>query len=133
MAIKPSLRFAMLLSLFHAIVAIVVYVTNMPLVARLAVILLVFLSLLYYLARDVLLILPDSWCDIALDKNSVSVIFRDGSNFLGRVANKTVTGPYFVVLRIKQANHFLPVSRVIFPDALGTDAFRDLCVRLKFA
>lgn len=123
----------MLLSLFHAIVAIVVYATTMPLAARLAVILLVFLSLLYYLARDALLLLPDSWCDIALNQDSVSVVPRNSSGFSGQVASKTIVSPHFIVLRIKPDNYFLPVSRVIFPDALGTDAFRDLCVHLKFA
>lgn len=133
MAIKPSPRFAMLLLLFHLMVAIVVYATAMPLAARLAMIGLIFLSLFYYLVRDILMLLPDSWCDIALDKNSVSVVSRDGSSFLGQVANKTIVSPYFVVLRIKSDSHRLPVSRVIFPDALGADAFRDLRVRLKFA
>lgn len=133
MAINPSPRFAMLLSLFHAIVATAVYANAMPLAARLVISLLIFMSLLYYLARDALLLLPDSWCDIALSQDSVSVISRSGSELSGQVANKTIVSPHFVVLRIKSDNHLLPVSRVIFPDALGTDAFRDLCVRLKFA
>lgn len=133
MAIKPSLRFAMLLLLFHLIAAIVVYATAMPLVGRLAVILIVLLSLLYYLARDVLLILPDSWCDIALDQSNTSVVFKGGSNCHGKIGDKTIVSPHFVVLRIRFDNRRLPVSRVIFPDALGTGAFRDLCVRLKYS
>lgn len=95
--------------------------------------LLISLSLFYHLARDVLLLLPDSWCDIALDQSSVSVVSRDGSSFLGQVANKTVVSPYFVILRIRSDSHWLPVSRVIFPDALGAGEFRELCVRLRFA
>lgn len=133
MAINPSPRFAMLLSLFHSIVAIAVYATAMPLAARLAISLLIFLSLLYYLARDALLLLPDSWCDIVLNQDSASVVSRNGSEFSGQVANRTIVSPHFVVLRIKSDNHLLPVSRVIFPDALGAEVFRDLCVRLKFA
>lgn len=133
MAIKPSLRFAMLLLLFHLIAAIVVYATAMPLVGRLAVILIVLLSLLYYLARDVLLILPDSWCDIALDQSNTSVVFKGGSSCHGKIGDKTIVSPHFVVLRIRFDNRRLPVSRVIFPDALGTGAFRDLCVRLKYS
>lgn len=132
MALKPSLRFAVLLLLSHTVAAMAVYATAMPLAARLAMILLILLGLFYYLARDAWLLRPDSWCDIALGQNSVSVVFRDGSSFLGKVASKTMVSPYFVVLRIKLDSHRLPVSRVIFPDALGADAFRDLCVRLKF-
>jgi toxin CptA len=133
MAIKPSLRFAMLLLLFHLIAAIVVYATAMSLVGRLAVILIILWSLLYYLARDILLILPDSWCDIALDQSNTSVVFKGGSSCHGKIGNKTIVSPYFVVLRIRFDNCRLPVSRVIFPDALGTGAFRDLCVRLKYS
>jgi hypothetical protein len=133
MAIKPSPRFAILLLSLHTITAIAVYAATMPMAARWAIILPILLSLIYYLARDVLLLLPDSWCDIALNQNSVSVVSRNGSSFLGLVANKTIASPYFVILRIKSDNRRLPVSRVIFPDALGKDEFRDLCVRLKFA
>lgn len=132
MAIKPSPRFAALLLLFHATVAIAVYAVAIPFQARLATILLVFLSLIYYMARDVFLLLPDSWRDIALNQNIVSVVSRDGSSFFGQAANKTIASPYFVVLRIRLDNHRLPVSRVIFPDALGAGEFRELCVHLKF-
>lgn len=133
MAVKPSPCFAALLLLLHMIVAIAVYATAMPLYARLAIILLVLLSLIYYVARDVLLLLPDSWCEIALNQNTVSIVSRDGSNLIGQAANKTVANPYFVVLRIRSDSYRLPVSRVIFPDALGAGEFRDLCVRLKFS
>ncbi|MDO8465929.1 MAG: hypothetical protein Q7S46_11855 [Gallionella sp.] len=104
----------------------------MPFEARWAIILLIFLSLFYYMARDVLLLLPGSWCDIAFNQDIVSVVSRDGSSFFGRAANKTIACPYFVVLRIRLDSHRLPVSRVIFPDALAVGEFRGLCVRLKF-
>lgn len=133
MEVKPSPCFAALLLLLHTIAAISVYATAMPFEARLAIILLVLLSLFYYMARDVLLLLPGSWCEIALNQNTVSVVSRDGSSFIGQVANKTVANPYFVVLRIRSDSYRFPVSRAIFPDALGSGEFRDLCVRLKFS
>ncbi len=133
MAVKPSRRFIMLLLLLHMITAVVVYVTDVPPIIRLTMLLLILLSLLCHLARDVLLLLPGSWCDIAFDQSSVSVVSRDGSSILGQVANKTVVSPYFVVLRIRSDSHWLPVFRVIFPDALGAGEFRELCVRLRCA
>ena len=95
--VKPSLRFAVSLLLLHIIAATVVYATAMPLPVKLVMLPLISLSLFYYLARDVLLLFPDSWREISLDQNGVSVIVRDGSSFLGQVANKTVVSPYFVV------------------------------------
>jgi len=133
MAIKPSPRLALLLLLLHTIVATVVSMTVMPLAARLAMLMLILLSLIYYLARDVLLLFPDSWCEIAFDQGSVSVVTRDGSGFFGQVTSNTTASPYFAVLRIRPDGHRLPVSRTIFPDALDTGAFRGLSVHLRFS
>ena len=131
--VKSSLRFAVLLLVLHMIAATVVYATTMPLPVKLVMLLLISLSLFYYLARDALLLFPDSWREISLDQNGVSVIARDGSSFLGQVANKTVVSPYFVLLCVRLEGHRLLVSRVIFPDAMSTGAFREFCVHLKFA
>ena len=133
MAIKFSRRFCMLLLLLHTMAATVVYVTAMPLEAKLAILLLISLSLIYYLARDVFLLLPDSWREISLEQGSVEIATRGGSKLLGRCANETTVSSYFIVLRVRLEDHRLPVSRVIFPDALGAGVFREFCVRLKFS
>lgn len=130
--VKLSLRFAASLLVLHMMAAAVVYATAMPWTAKLAMFMLIILSLAYYLARDVLQLLRDSWRDISLDQKDVSVITRDGSVFIGEVANKTFISPYFVVLCVKPEGQRLPVSRVIFPDAMRAGAFRELCVHLKF-
>lgn len=131
--VKPSLRFAASLLVLHMMAAAVVYATALPWAAKLAMLMLIILSLAYYLARDVLQLLRDSWRDISLDQKDVSVITRDGSVFIGEVANKTFVSPYFVVLCVKPEGRRLPVSRVIFPDAMRAGAFRELCVHLRFA
>jgi len=133
MAIKPSSRLIVLLLLSHAMVAIVVSVTVMPLAARLAILLLILLSLIYYLARDALLLFPGSWREILFDQGRVSVVTRDGSGFSGQVAGKTTVSPYFIVLRVRLEGRRLPVFRTIFPDALDAGEFRELSVYLKFA
>ena len=130
--VKPSLRFAVSLLLLHATVVAVVYATDMALPAKLAIFLLVALSLVYYLLRDALLLFPDSWRDISLDQSDISVSARNGSGFIGQVANKTLVSPYFIVLCVKLAGHHRLVSRVIFPDSMGEGAFRELCVQLRF-
>ncbi|MBI3480994.1 MAG: hypothetical protein HY016_11670 [Nitrosomonadales bacterium] len=126
------MRFALLLLLCHMLAAAVVYATTIAWPIRLALFLLIFLSLLYHLARDILLLLPGSWREILLDQSGVSVTTRNGSGFTGQVVGNTVISPYFVLLRVRIEGRRLPVSRVIFPDALGVDLFRQLCVRLRF-
>ncbi|MEO8331245.1 MAG: protein YgfX [Gallionella sp.] len=133
MAIKPSTSFAVFLLFMHTAVATVVCLTAMPISARLVLLLLITLSLLYHLARDALLMLPNSWCEISPDPGGLFVVARDGSGFLGQVANNTIISPYFIILRVNMEGHHLPVSRVVFPDALAAGVFRELCVLLKFS
>lgn len=133
MEIKFSQRFAMLLLLLHSMAAAAVYMIATPLPARLAMLFLVLLSLTYYLARDVLLLLPYSWCEISLDQGTLEVVTRDGSKLIGQCKNESTVSSYFVLLHVKLEDHRLPVSRVIFPDAMSSDKFRELCVRLRFA
>lgn len=133
MAIRPSLRLAILLLLFHLTVAVAVYLTAMPLAARMAMLVTILLSLFYYLLRDALLLLPNSCRGILLDQNSVSITTQNGSLIQGSVVNNTVVSPLVILLRAKLEGHLVPVSFVIFPDALGAGVFRELCVYLKFA
>lgn len=122
----------MLLLLFHTATASVVYSATVSPMVKLAMFLLISLSLFYHLARDVLLLLPNSWSEISLDQGNLAVITQDGSHFDGLVTGRSIVSPHFVVLCIRW-NGRLTVSRVVFPDALGADEFRELCVRLRFA
>jgi hypothetical protein len=133
MAIKPSPIFAVFLLFMHTMVAIAVCLTAIPLPATLALLLLITLSLIYHLARDVLLILPNSWCKVTHVPGGLSVAVRDGTDFFGQLENMSIVSPYFVVLRVGLDGRRLLVTRVIFPDALDAGAFRELCVRLKFS
>lgn len=133
MALQPSLRLAVLLLLFHALVATVVYLTAMAPGVRLVLLVAILLSLLYHLARDALLLLPGSWHEISPDREGVSVISRSGSAFTGEISGRTAVTPYFAVLCVRPGGHYFQVSRVIFPDMLGKDEFRDLRVRLRFS
>lgn len=123
----------MLLLLSHALIVIVVCLTAVPPVVRLALLVAILLSLSCYLARDALLLLPGSWHKISLDQDSVSVTTRDGSALSGKITGRTVVTPYFAVLCIRPEDRYFQVSRAIFPDMLGKDEFRDLRVRLRFS
>lgn len=131
--VKPSLRFAVSLLILHATAAAVVYATDIAWSARLVMFLLIALDLVYYLSRDALLLLPYSWHGISLAQGDMSVFVRDGSGFIGQVANKTVVSPYFVVLCVKLEGRRLPLFRVIFPDSMDEGVFRQLCVHLRFS
>ena len=133
MAIKPSPIFAVLLLFIHAAAAVVVCLTAISLPVKLALLLLVASSLTYHLARDVLLLLPESWSKVTLVPGGMSVTTRDGSSLFGQIENGTTVSPYCIVLRVRLEGRRLFSSRVIFPDALDAGAFRELCVRLRFS
>lgn len=127
------MRYTLLLLLLHMLAAAALCVTMMPLWAKVAILLVIALNLIYYLARDVFLLRSDSWQQISLDQDGMTVITRDGTKLFGQPVTGTTVCSYCVVLRVKLEGHQLRVSRLIFPDALGSDLFRELCVRLKFA
>lgn len=132
MTIKFSPRFCLLLMLMHMAAAITVYATEVPFACKVTAILLVALSLIYYLARDVFISFSASWHEIALEQDIVQVTVRDGGGFSGQVTNTTIVSPYCIVLRVGQGRHHLLVSRAIFPDSASPGEFRELCVGLKF-
>lgn len=133
MTIIFSPRLGLLLLFFHVTAALIVSVTAVSLIFKVAAILMVASSLAYYLARDVFMSLPASWHEISLEQNAVMVAARDRSNFRAMVANSTVVNPYCIVLRVGLDGRHPLVSRVVFPDSLSPGEFRKLCIGLKFA
>lgn len=113
--------------------AIAACFTAMPLLARLVVFALIISSLIFYLARELFGILPGSWLKLTLERDAVSVLTHAGETFYGEVDKSTVVLPYLIVLRIKVGDGSWMVSRVVFPDALGSGEFRDLRVRLNYS
>lgn len=132
MTIKPSPRFVVALLLAHLAAVTVVCVADIPLNARWSAIPIILLSLLFHLGRDALLLMAGSWRGVSPGQAGVTVVTRGGSNFIGKPANNIFVSPYFIVLRISLEGRHLPLSRVIFADAMNAEDYRELRVRLKF-
>lgn len=130
--IKPSRRFSLLLLSSHFLMVLSVWSTSLDAWVRLALSLLILLSLCYHLYRHVLLLGKQSWHAFALDKLRVVVSTQAGGELAGDVSPRTVVTPYWVLLCVKPDGYHLLLSQVIFSDALQPDAFRELCVRLRF-
>ena len=133
MELKSSLRYSMSLMFLHMAVAVSVCSTTIPVAAKIMILMPIALSLAYYLARDVLQQLPNSWVGITLDHDEVSITTRDGRSFYAQPEKNTFVFPWFIVLRIVPEEHRMAVSRVVFSDALSDDEFRELSVRLRFS
>lgn len=133
MAINISPHYALLLLLAHLLSALAVYAALIPFSLRLAILFLLLLSLTFHLARDALLLLPASWRRLSIGAGEATIITGGGFELTGQLAGGCVVTPWFVILRIKPDGKYWPVARAIFSDALENDAFRELCVRLKFS
>lgn len=129
--IKSSRRFVLLLSLVHVFALWSIWSSIPAAWAQLGVALPVLLSLFYHIHRHALLLGKQSWRAFLLEQKRVLLVTKNGEEFSGEVSPWTVVTPYFVLLRLKLAEQRLPVSQIIFPDALQAGAFRELCVRLK--
>lgn len=116
----------------YMLASVAIYAADMPVAYKLALFFLISPSLLYYLARDVLLRLPSSWCEVALDKGGVAVVTRAGEKLFGQIEGKSIASAFLIVLRVKVEGYRLPIARVIFPDAMSGEDYRELCIRLKF-
>jgi hypothetical protein len=131
--IKPSRTFGLILFSVHLLAIFSVLLTNLARMAQLSLALLISLSLLHHLYRHILLRSKHSWCAFSLDQKHLLIHTRGGIELAGFVAANTLVTPLCVMLCASLDGHKLPVCQVIFPDAMHADAFRELCVRLKFS
>ncbi|MFZ5503007.1 MAG: protein YgfX [Pseudomonadota bacterium] len=131
--IRPSLRLALILLFFHALAVLPVWVTPLPGHAALALVVLISISALFFTARDVWLLMPNSWCEIALQQRAIRITQSNGEQFSAQLADSSFLHPHFIVLRVKPDGGWRTVSRIIVCDALRGDEFRELRVRLKFS
>lgn len=131
-AIKPSRYFTGVLLALHLGGATVVYLTSIWWVAKFIMWLLIVVSLIYYVMRDVALRFPSSWREISLNQNDVTIITQNDSKLTGLLSDKSMVSGKFVILRMRLEGRYFTVARVIFRDALNPGMFRQLCVCLRF-
>ena len=131
--IGRSTRLALLLIVMHILCATLLCATALPVVITAALLVLVLISLAYYLARDAWCLTPQSWMALSFEQDKVVFRIQSGDRFAGEIEKTSVITPWCVLLRIKLADRFFPVSRLILPDALDHRVFRELCIRLGFS
>jgi hypothetical protein len=131
--LKPSRYLAGLLLILHLGSAMVVTMTSLAWTVKWILFVLIALSLLNYLLRDVWLRFAHSWREITLRQDNVSIGLQGGLISEGQLRNTSVVFSYFVILLVNLDGHRFNVARVIFRDALQPEAFRELCVYLKYS
>lgn len=125
--IQPSRTFVALLLAVHLLAMITISLTDLPVWARISIVLLIAASLIHHLRSK------QSWRSFTLDQRRVTVTTLGGSVLSGELAQQSVVIPYCVVLCARLDGARFIVCQVIFPDAMQKEAFRELRVRLRFS
>lgn len=120
----------MLVLAVHLLVITSICLTDLVFWARASLVLLIVASLIHQLYLH--LRARQCWRSFTLDRWRVVVNTSGGDELSGELTQQTLVTPYCVVLCARLAGDRLPVCQVIFRDAMQTDEFRDLRVRLKF-
>lgn len=102
---------------------------------KLLAILLVVMSSIYFILRDVLLMLPWSWQRLKLDsKGQLTLINRRGQQFQPALAETTFIHAKLTILNFKRKGNSLGLSPVILLETPATtDEVRRLRVWLRWA
>lgn len=130
--LRPSKTFALLLLAVHLLALGSVWLSNIAIWICCALSVLILLSLFYHLSRHVLLRSKSSWLSFSLDQKYAHIHTIGGVELDGEIVYRTVVTPHCIVLCVRPEGKKLPVTQVIFRDALQDETFRELCVRLRF-
>jgi hypothetical protein len=127
--LRPSVTYVLMLLTVHLLAGVCIFLSNLPLWARLSILLLIVFSLLYELYRQK----QSGWRSFSLNHKHVSIKTAAGLDLEGELAPQTLVTIWCVVLCVRRPEQAFPACQVIFPDAMQADAFRELRVRLRFS
>ncbi len=130
---KPSFWLAGMLSLAHIATAILLWPLLLPLGVKMLIVILLVISLAYYLCCDALLCTNKAVISFSLsEKMRCTVTTRSGKTTACDVLGSTFVAPYLVVLNLQSEGGFFPCSIVILPDGIDADMHRQLRVWLRW-
>jgi toxin CptA len=128
----PSRYLTIMLFAVHGAALAALLPLALPLWAKLAIVFLLLLSLLYYLLRDAWLSVRISCVGLVLEGDDVILLMRDDTRLPCVILHDTLVTPYLTVLNVLPQDARFARSVVILPDSMDAEAFRQLRVRLKW-
>lgn len=131
---KPSKLMLGLLSLISIICCWILLALTMAPMIKFVGILLVVATSIYFILRDVLLMLPWSWQVLELDtKGQLTLIDRRGEKFQPALAENTFIHTMLIILNFKREGAKLALAPVIFLfTQTNTDELRRVRVWLRW-
>ncbi len=131
--LQHSYYLAGLLSFAHAAAGLVLWPLALPLDMKAAIIVLLIVSLIYYLRKDALLTAHDAVVALTLmEEMSCILTARSGQSMICSLSDSTFVTPYLTVINLQPNEWFLMRSVVILPDSIDAEEFRRLRIWLRW-
>lgn len=129
---QPSRIFLALMCGVYALALLMVFLLPLAAWASYSLAILLCVSGIYYLRRDVMLTLPASCIALRLLEDKIILYLRDGNEVSGQVLAGSVVTPLLSVLNVRSPGESRSRSVLIFADSLARERFRELRVYLKW-
>ena len=116
----------------YSLAILICFIICKPLWLSLLLSVLLLSAFIYYVCRDVVLVLPSSYIKLRPDGDSILLVKRNGKEISAQLARDSLVTSVLTIL------NFLPTglqrvrSVVIFPDSMDKEAFRALRVQLMW-
>lgn len=148
--LNPSIRLAIILGMAHFTAIGLLWPLTLPVSVRLAGSVILLASLILYLRHHVMLRSPRSVLGFEVSDDMVCLLQTKEGNIACLILGSTFVAPYLTVLELKpvesrlgnpktgvagwwrEHRKYSPRSVVILPDAIDTEAFRQLRVLLRW-
>ncbi|MDO9102860.1 MAG: hypothetical protein Q7J20_10645 [Candidatus Nitrotoga sp.] len=130
--LQPSIYFTIALVASHGAALAVLVPLILPLWAKILLILLVSVSLLYHVWHDAWLLALSSNKTLLLDGDMILLVARNGDQVTTRVLADSLVTPFITILNVLPQGSYLARSVIILPDSLDAEAFRQLRVWLRW-
>lgn len=128
----PSNYLTLILLLAHAVVIAALLFVPLPKVALVLLLMVLAVSMIYYVLRDARLGLDNSWTALRLEGDRVVLVNRKGAELAGALQRNSLVTPHLVLLNILIPDTRQRCNVVLMPDSMAAESFRRLRVMLKW-
>lgn len=130
---RPSRQLAALLYAAHAVSIVLLWSLTLPVALKVAIAVLVVISLIHYLSQDAWLTAHHAVTAFTLtEARQCTATLHSGKSVTGEVLGGTFVAPYLTVILYQPEGKFFTRSIVIFPDSIDAEIFRKLRVWLRW-
>ncbi|MFO1290082.1 MAG: protein YgfX [Nitrosomonas sp.] len=131
--LKSSQQLTLMFSVAHMGCIIIIALLDGSIVLKASGMLLLVLSLIYYIRLYALLQSPNAIVSFYLSDHSTCITqTRSGQQLHWHIQGSSFVTPYLTVLSLKSNQSFFDRSIVIFPDSINAEQFRQLRVWLRW-